>query len=381
VFLNNVIVFGRLLRSAGFDVPVGTLQELTRALTFIDLGDRGQVFHACRAVLVRRHEQFALFERIFDAFWRDHTNPFEGRATKSAHDAINAGAMSTASIEIPGGADEAALDASPAEGAMAVWSDVESFRQKDFAEFSRDELARARRALARLEWIPGQRRTRRWRSGRGSRIDMRRTLRQGLRTGGEILTLPTRRRIVRPRPLVLLCDVSGSMERYSRMLLQFSHAASARSSADRGPTEVFLFSTSLTRITRQLRTRSIDDAVAAVALAVPDWSGGTRIGASLRHFHQRWGRRVLRQSPVVLIVSDGWDRGDPEELAAQISRLQRSCHRLVWLNPLIGTLDYAPLTRGLQAALPFVDDFLPARTLADLEDLALHLSRLQGKWK
>jgi uncharacterized protein with von Willebrand factor type A (vWA) domain len=369
-FLNNLIVFGRLLRTAGFDVPVGTLQELTRALTFIDLGDRGQVFHACRAVLVRRHEQFALFERIFNAFWRDHTNPFEGRATKSAHDAMNAGSVSTASIEIPGGTDDTALDASPAEGAMAVWSDVESFRQKDFAEFSRDEVTRARKALAKLAWIPGQRRTRRWRPGRGTRIDIRRALRRGLRTGGEIMTLPRRRRVVHPRGLVLLCDVSGSMERYSRMLLQFSHGVKA--------SEVFLFSTSLTRITRQLRTRSVDAAVSAVAAVVPDWSGGTRIGASLRHFHQRWGRRVLRQSPVVLIVSDGWDRGDPEELAAQISRLQRSCHRLVWLNPLIGTLDYAPLTRGLQAALPFVDDFLPARTLADLEDLALHLSKLRS---
>ena len=351
-------------------MPVGALQELTRALTFIDLRDRGQVFHASRAVLVRRHEQFDLFEKIFDAFWRDHTNPFEGRATKNARDAFNAGALATASIEIPG-FDETSAASSPTEGVMAVWSDVETLREKDFAEFSRDEITRARKALEQLEWIPGYKRTRRWRAGKGSRIDIRRALRRGLRTGGEVITLPTRRRIVRPRPLVLLCDISGSMERYTRMLLHFAHGVKA--------SEVFLFSTSLTRITRQLRFRRVDDAVAAVSQAVPDWSGGTRIGASLRHFHQQWGRRVLRQSPVVLIVSDGWDRGDPEELRSQVARLQRSSHRLVWLNPLIGTLDYAPLTRGLQAALPFVDDFLPARTLADLEDLALHLSALSGE--
>jgi uncharacterized protein with von Willebrand factor type A (vWA) domain len=171
---------------------------------------------------------------------------------------------------------------------------------------------------------------------------------------------------------VLLCDVSGSMERYSRMLLHFAHAVTSRHQR----VEVFLFSTQLTRITRPLRLPRPDAALAAVSRSVPDWSGGTRIGAAVREFHQRWGRRVLNGGPVVLLISDGWDRGDPEELRNQIARLQRSCHRLIWLNPLIGTLDYAPLTRGLQAALPFVDDFLPARTFSNLADLAIHLNAL-----
>ena len=140
--------------------------------------------------------------------------------------------------------------------------------------------------------------------------------------------------------------------------------------------EAFLFSTQLTRITRQLRAPRADHALAAVSRSVPDWSGGTRIGGAVKEFHQRWGRRVLNGGPVVLLISDGWDRGDPAELADQIARLQRSCHRLVWLNPLIGTADYAPLTRGLRAALPFVDDFLPARTLTNLADLAIHLNAL-----
>ena len=162
------------------------------------------------------------------------------------------------------------------------------------------------------------------------------------------------------------------MERYTRMLLHFAHALTSRHRR----VEAFLFSTRLTRISRQLRLARPDQAIAAVSRMVADWSGGTRIGGAVKEFHQRWGRRALNGGPVVLLISDGWDRGDPRELAPQIARLQRSCHRLVWLNPLIGTTDYAPLTRGLQAALPFVDDFLPARTLTNLVDLSIHLNAL-----
>lgn len=208
--------------------------------------------------------------------------------------------------------------------------------------------------------------------GHGPRIDLRRSIAQSLDTGGEVARLSRLKRRVRPRPLVLLCDVSGSMDQYSRMLLHFAHALTWRHHR----VEAFLFSTQLTRITKQLRFRRPDAAVEAVSRSVPDWSGGTRIGAAVKHLHQRWGRRVLNGGPVVLIVSDGWDRGDPAELGRQIARLQRSSRRVIWLNPLIGTADYAPLTRGLQAALPFVDDFLPARTLTNLSDLAAHLNEL-----
>jgi len=162
------------------------------------------------------------------------------------------------------------------------------------------------------------------------------------------------------------------MERYSRMLLHFAHAVARRHRS----VETFLFATRLARVTRALRLRDPDAAVSAVSRSVTDWSGGTRIGSAIKEFHQRWGRRVLHGGSVVLLISDGWDRGDPEELRQQIARLQRSCHRLIWLNPLIGTAGYAPLTRGLQAALPFVDDFLPARTLNNLADLAIHLNAL-----
>ena len=258
-----------------------------------------------------------------------------------------------------------------------MWTDAETLAHKDFAAFTADEIAVARVALDRLEWTPGMRRTRRWVRGRGPRVDLRRALAHSVRTGGDLITLPRRRRRTRPRPLVLLCDISGSMEPYSRILLHFVHSLGARRRGGAG-VEAFLFSTQLTRITLQLRTRSVDEAVAEIAAAVPDWSGGTRIGDALRQFHQRWSRRALHGGPVVLIISDGWDRGDPIVLRDQIRRLQRSCHRLVWLNPLIGSADYAPLTRGLRAALPYVDDFVAARTLTDLADLAVQLNAIRS---
>ncbi|MEO7133724.1 MAG: VWA domain-containing protein [Vicinamibacterales bacterium] len=239
---------------------------------------------------------------------------------------------------------------------------------------SDDELAIARSALTQLTWNMDERRTRRWVAGRGRRIDLRRALARSLRTGGEIATLPTRHRRTRTRPIVLLCDVSGSMERYTRTLLLFAHGLSR----DTRRVEAFLFATRLTRITMELRSPKPDAAITAVSPAVRDWSGGTRIGEALRSFHQRWRRRTLRSESVVIVISDGWDRGDPALLRNEIARLQRSCHRLIWLNPLIGSADYAPLTRGLQAALPHVDDFLPVRTLRDVRDLALHLSALTG---
>jgi uncharacterized protein with von Willebrand factor type A (vWA) domain len=369
-FVENLIVFGRLLRRVGFDVPVGRVLDLTEALTHVNVSARDEVFHTCRALLVQRHEQLGLFEDLFDAFWRDHANPFAMQgATVSDARTTAARVSATAGVLPPeeGSAEDGADQ--PVEGVFQTWSEIGGLAHKDFADFTPAEMTRARIALERLDWIPGERRTRRWIRGRGPRIDLRRALMRSLRTGGEVITLPTRRRRSRPRPLVLLCDVSGSMDRYSRMLLHFAHGLAHR----RGRLEVFLFATGLTRVTRQIRLRRLQEAVDAVSNVVPDWSGGTRIGPALRQFHQRWARRVLHQAPVVLLISDGWDRGDPHVLREQVARLQRSCHRLIWLNPLIGTVNYAPLTRGLQAALPYVDDFLAARTLTDLAELAVHL--------
>ena len=367
----NLIVFGRLLRRSAIDVHVGRLIDVIDALQHVDLASRDEVYHTCRALLVHRHDQLPIFDRAFEAFWRA-----QARSSTSVKGATRPGddpnrGTSRGEWHAQGEIDSAAeADSSPK--VMQIWSDVGTLADKDFGEFTADEIVRARIALEQLEWSPGERRTRRWIAGSGRRIDLRRALARSLRTGGDVIELPRRTRRIRPRPLVLLCDVSGSMERYSRMLLHFAHALTRRQRR----VEAFLFSTELTRITMHLRARRIGEAVNAVAQAVPDWSGGTRIGTAIRQFHHQWTRRALRGGPVVLLISDGWDRGDPEVLRAQIARLQRSCHRLIWLNPLIGTVGYEPLTRGLQAALPFVDDFLPARTLTNLADLALHLNTL-----
>jgi len=220
-----------------------------------------------------------------------------------------------------------------------------------------------------------RRRTRRLTPGRGQILDLRKTLRRNLKYGGEPLELSRLQRKSKLRPLVLICDVSGSMERYTRMLLHFIHTISG----DVEHTEAFLFATRLTRITRYLNHRGVDQTVDQVSKAVPDWAGGTRIGEALKTFNFQWLRRVLRSGAVVLVISDGWDRGDPELLSKETSRLQRSCHRLVWLNPLLGSPGYQPLTRGMQAAMPYIDDFLPVNNLNSLDALARHLSSLDSK--
>jgi uncharacterized protein len=344
-FLRNVITFGRALRRAGLPVTTDRVMLLTEALPLIDLASKDDVKAAFKAILLQRHEDGDVFEQVFESLG-----------------AAPAGAEAT----------EHESETTTAPMVVRAWSDIDRVATKDFAELTEEERMVVRAALERLAWDVNEHRTRRWTSGRGPRIDLRRALARSLQTGGEITTLPRQQRHTRPRPIVLLCDVSGSMELYTRTLLLFAHALSRR----RRDIEAFLFATRLSRITNELRAERPDQAMNAVSRAVQDWSGGTRIGAALRLFHQRWRRRTLHSSSIVLLISDGWDRGDPQLLRDEIARLQRSSHRLIWLNPLIGTVDYAPVTRGLQAALPFVDDFLPVRTLRDVSDLALHLAAL-----
>jgi len=254
--------------------------------------------------------------------------------------------------------------------AIQTYSADEAWRHKDFATFTSGDIARATKAMSQLVWDPGQLTTRRWRSGHGHAVDVRRLLRVNSRFGGELMILPRRRRRTAPRPLILLCDISGSMEPYTRMLLLFAHAMAARSRR----IEVFVFATRLTRVTRHFKNRRADQAVPRVQSAVRDWSGGTRIGEAIHAFNVHWARRVLRRRPVALLISDGWDLGDPALLGREVARLQRSVRRLIWLNPLIGSEGYEPLTRGLQAALPFVDEFLSVRNMASLEVLAARLN-------
>jgi uncharacterized protein len=373
--LPNLLVFGRVLRRAGLAVPGAGMLDAVRALDHVGVARRADVQQALRTVLVHRREDLPVFDRAFDAFWRT-------RGERWGRSDVRALGEQRSRVELrfllPGGGageEESASPAPPAPVAVQTWSAREALRRKNFAQYTPDEVADARRAMAAIAWRIRERRTRRWVPGRGPALDLRRALRATLRSGGEIVDLPRRARATRPRSIVVLCDVSGSMERYTRMLLHFIHAIAR----DRQHVEAFLFATRLTRVTRQVRTDRVDTAVSAIANAVDDWAGGTRIGDALRAFNVSWARRVLSRGPVVLIISDGWDRGDPVRLATEMARLRRSCARLIWLNPLLADEGYEPLTRGLTAALPHVDDFLPAHNLVSLESLAVHLSRVDTR--
>jgi uncharacterized protein with von Willebrand factor type A (vWA) domain len=250
-------------------------------------------------------------------------------------------------------------------------------RQKDFGEMSWEEVQAARRAMAQLDWRLGERRTRRYHPGRKGQIDLRRVIRASLARGGEPLRLVRRARASRPRPLVVLCDVSGSMERYSRLLLHFLHAMSHGLAGV--SVEAFVFGTRLTRITHHLRHKDVDESLDLVGKTVVDWSGGTRIGEAVKAFNFHWARRVLGRGAVVLIISDGWDRGELDLLSSELARLQRLAYRLVWLNPLLGAQEGQPggMARGMAAALAYVDDLLPGGNLASLEQLAGILSTVR----
>jgi len=257
-----------------------------------------------------------------------------------------------------------------------AYSFTEGLYRKDLSQLSAAELREVADMIRRQSWSLGRRRTRRLQPGRrpGS-LDARRSLRGSLRRGGEIFVLHTRVRRIRQRDIVLLCDISGSMDRYSRLLLQFVYTI--RHSG--GNVEAFVFGTQLTRITRQLRHADPDEALREIADSVSDWAGGTRIGESLSAFNRQWGRRVLARGAVVILISDGWDRGDIRLLGREMERLQRTCYRLVWLNPLLGSSRYRPQTFGMQAALPFVDDFLPAHDLNSLIQLARALHNVDAR--
>ncbi len=374
--LHNLLRFGELLHGAGLDVQAGRMIDVAHALECIDIGRRDEFYVALRSLLIHRPQDFALFDDAFRTFWRPPHGEWSSRDLRAMGERRR---VAPAQVDIPpsdsaGGASDDRLPQEPVERVAAMtYSGREISRSKDFAEFTDEEIEDARRALALLSWDAGYRRTRRWTSApRGRAIDLRRILSHNARYGVELLHVPRRTRKTRRRPLVLLCDVSGSMERYTRMLLHFVQGVSARA----WRVETFLFATHLTRVTRELQGRRAAAAAQRIPRYVSDWGGGTRIGDALRTFNTRWRRRVTAHAPVVLLISDGWDRGDPDVLRREMARLQRSSHRVIWLNPLLGSSGYRPLTRGMQAALPFVDDFLPVHNLASLEALAARLNEL-----
>ena len=379
--LHNLLLFGHLLRRLGLNVHEGRMVDAVRVLEDIGMTRRVDVWSALRTLLVHRREDLPLFDEAFEVFWRQRKERMSSLDLRSMGEQrryrrVEAGPP-------PPGLDaggSGTQEQDPSEqydriDLTRTFSAREVLRGKDFAEFTSDEVREARRLMTSLEWNPGLRLTRRQERGSGPRLDVRRTLRDNARFGGELVHLKTRRRKVKARRLVVICDVSGSMERYTRMLLHFIHSLYAGLESQ---VEAFLFATRLTRVTKQLGRRDIDGAVSEVSRAVPDWSGGTRIGAALREFNFRWARRTLGWGSIVLIVSDGWDRGEPETLTEEMARLQRSCRRLIWLNPLAGAEEYEPLTQGMRAAAPYIDDLLPVHNLAALVDLARHLNVLNA---
>ncbi len=362
------------MRAAGARVGVGELLAAHLALAAVDPSSRTDARLALRTVMCSRREDLERFEHAFlVVFGDEHAAGREQSLSELG--AIEHEVLPRAAIPSAGAAPEppAAADEDPS-AVPAAWSQVELLRAKDFARYSDAEMAAARELIARLARRGPTRRSRRSRPvrrRRGHEPDLRRTLRASLRTGGEPVERQWRAPTLRQRPVVLVCDVSGSMEPYARILLQYLHACVAA----RRRVEAFAFGTRLTRITNELAGRDHDHALERAATAVTDFSGGTRIGAALAELNRVHGRRLGRGS-VVVILSDGWDRGDPEVLAGEMARLRRSAHRLVWLNPLAAHPDYEPLTRGMRAAVPHTDELLAGNSLASLEQLASILEEM-----
>jgi uncharacterized protein with von Willebrand factor type A (vWA) domain len=377
-FADNIVHFVRLLRASGLRLGPGKAIDAVRAVEIAGIR-RDDLYWTLFSVLVNRRDQRELFDQAFHIFWRDPkilermmslllpqtdgtAEPQKNHVSQRLRQALLPGRGEGRAPQQP---KEVEIDAT------LTFSADELLQKKDFAEMTAEELDAAKVALQRIEWPFKPTRTRRLKSdNRGHRIDLRASLQASLRTGGTIIPLKRKSAGERPPPLVVLCDISGSMSQYSRMFLHFMHALSN----DRARVHSFLFGTRLTNISRMLRQRDVDKALDAVSERVPDWSGGTRIGATLAEFNRLWSRRVLGQGAVVLLLTDGLDRDGGAGLAREIERLHKSCSRLIWLNPLLRWDGFEPKAAGIRALLPQVDDFRPVHNLSSIAGLAAALS-------
>jgi uncharacterized protein with von Willebrand factor type A (vWA) domain len=377
----NVFHFARLLRAAG--LPVGTGQALAaaEAMGCVGVGDRLAVRQALFATLVTRREQMPVFDQAFDLFWRDPQLGERALAMllpllkpeKEVNKA--AGARRLAEALSAGRAPERAPE-DMVEIDMTMTASIdEVLRKKDFEQMSTAELAIARQMAGQLELQIAEVETRRWRrTEHGSRIDLRRTLKQSMRGGGGAITLAEAKRRMAPPPIVALVDISGSMSKYARVFLHFLHALTEARRRQGQRLSTFVFGTRLTNATRALKHRDVDEALDAIGRDCGDWGGGTRIGAALKDFNFRWSRRVLGQGAVVLLITDGLDRDDAGELHVEAGRLTRSCRSLIWLNPLLRYAEFQPKAAGIRALLPHVDRFMPLYNIDSLADLARELA-------
>lgn len=383
---DHIVSFGRVLRRAGLTVGSHQIMDALRAVDLVGVGRKDDVYQALFGIFVQRREHIDLFDHAFRLFWQapsqleavmqmmlpQTTLPPSARPRQMTRvqQAMAEKPKPQPKPEPPKEDNEHDIQL------LATYSADEVLREKDFADFTAEEVERAKDFIRQMRWpIEPMRMRRQTPRSKGRRLHLRRTMQQSLRHQGEFVRLHRQGPKRKQRPIVVLCDISGSMDAYARMLLHFMHAAT--DGLDR--VESFVFGTRLTRITRYLRRRDIDDAIAAVTKDVNDWSGGTRIGEAIKDFNYHWLRRVLRSGGVVLIISDGCDRGDIDLLAREMARLARNCHRLLWLNPLLGYDAYEPLTRGMVAALPHIDDFLPVHNLRSLEQLGDLLASLNTR--
>jgi uncharacterized protein with von Willebrand factor type A (vWA) domain len=362
--------FARALRANGLSVPTGSAVLFAEALVLVGMDRPSRVYWAGRATLIRRLEDVPVYDRVFAAYWRDRP---EARPVVPSEATLTLAIDDDGSTEAPDGH-------SPHGDVLTVrYSAVEVLRRRDLSALTPAEWAEAERLISALGVTSELRPSRRTRPSRRARghPDLRATLRLNMRTGGVPIRRSWRSPVERPRRLVLLLDVSGSMEPYARGLARFAHAAvMARRS---GRVEVFTLGTRLTRITRELARRDPDRALTEAAESVSDWSGGTRLGASLQEFNGEWGVRGVARGAVVVICSDGWDRGDPLLIGSEMRRLALVARRIVWVNPLKASPGYAPLARGMAAALPYVDQFVEGHAVSSLERLAEIIAGNQAK--
>ncbi len=389
--VNNILFFARVLRAAGLPVGPGKVLDAIEAVRTVGITDRAVFYWALHAVFVNRRDQREIFDQAFHIFWRnprilekmmqmvlpemklasdgneDEAEQVSRRVAEALSQQQEAGTESSAPEE--DSEQEIQLDA------VMTYSEQELLQSMDFEKMSAEEIRAAHRAIEKMSLPLADIPTRRFSPSRyGNKVDLRATLRQALRSGGDIIPLQLKKRRTRPPPLVVLCDISGSMTRYSRMLLHFMHAVTN----DRDRVHTFLFGTRLTNVTRYLRHKDVDEALDKISGAVEDWSGGTRIGHSLQDFNRDWSRRVLTQGAVVLLITDGLDREAGKGLGAEMERLHKSCRRLIWLNPLLRYDGFAPKSMGVRALLPHVDEFRPVHSLDSLEDLAALLGKSAG---
>ncbi len=363
--IEELVRFCRALRESGIHVTPAEVITAATVFQVIDTSDRDEVFLSLRSVLATSVDDFPAFAELFDEFWSQSPRKLVERDVITRN-APAKGAKGLAFF-LEHWANSLRADGKPINVPGA--SDTESGAEKDFSAFTNEELEEisrlARRVVKRLASKP----SRRWRPvRRGHKVNLRRSLRLSLKTGGELIDLAYKQRRPKRTRLFVICDVSGSMDLYSRLLLQFVYGL--QNSFAR--VESFVFATSLSRITGELKNKTYQRALDRLSASIHGWSGGTRIGASLAAFNAQWLRRIDKRT-IVIILSDGWDTGEPEQLAAALSLLKARAGRLIWLNPLLGNTTYQPATRGMQAALPLIDVFAPAHDLASLRALEPHL--------